>query len=310
MQKKHWTLLDLAADPRGDVLADWSSLDAAQLGLPGCGIRRHALHGGLRDGIELLEVDNGLLRVALLPQRGMGIWKAWLGNWTIGWNSPVRGPVHPRFVPIAEPTGLGFLDGFDELLCRCGLWSNGAPDFDQRGVLVNPLHGRVANLPANRVTIQADPESGQLSVTGVVDECRFHFHKLRLTSTLLMRPGESGFRIIDGVTNLSAGPGQMQMLYHCNFGAPLMEGDARIVAPVRRVMPRDARAAPNARDWDRVAPPRTGAEEEVYFFQLLAGADGWTRTLLRNGAGDRGGERAILDGRAPLLHALEKRLPA
>ena len=91
---------------------------------------------------------------------------------------------------------------------RCGLLSNGAPQFDSHGTLQYPLHGRIANLPAHRVVVEADAESGELAVTGVVDECRFHFHKLRLTSTLRTRPGEPGVRIIDEVTNLSGQPGR------------------------------------------------------------------------------------------------------
>ena len=63
----------------------------------------------------------------------------------------MRGPVHPKFVPLAEPSGVGWLDGFDELLCRCGLVSNGAPEFDERGQLRYGLHGRIANLPARKV---------------------------------------------------------------------------------------------------------------------------------------------------------------
>src|ERR1700740_2851694 len=92
-----------------------------------CTTTSKALRGGRSDGLELIEIDNGALRVALLPQRGMGIWKAWLGDLELGWRSPVRGPVHPSHVPLFDPNGLGWLEGFDELLCRCGLTSNGAP---------------------------------------------------------------------------------------------------------------------------------------------------------------------------------------
>ena len=69
----------------------------------------------------------------MLPDRGLGIWKIMAGGVELGWQSPVHGPVHPRFVPLAEPSGLGWLDGFDELVARCGLVSNGAPDFDAAG---------------------------------------------------------------------------------------------------------------------------------------------------------------------------------
>jgi hypothetical protein len=189
---------------------------------------------------------------------------------------------------LFDPSGLGWLEGFDELLTRCGLLSNGAPQFDSRGALQHPLHGRIANLPAQRVVVEADPESGELAVTGVVDECRFHFHKLRLTSTLRTRPGELGVRLIDEVTNLSDGPGEMELLYHVNFGPPLLESGARVLAPVRRMMPRDAAAVSGVGQWDQFGPPQTGPSEECYFFELLSGPDHRTHTMLRNGAGDRG----------------------
>jgi galactose mutarotase-like enzyme len=284
---KRWIFSDLSADAASDVHREHFALDAAELGLPGCSVRLQTLRGGLRDGVEMLSIDNGRLRVALLPQRGMNVWKAWLGDWKIGWDSPMRGPVHPRLVPVFDPGGLGWLEGFDELIARCGLVSNGAPQFDARGVLEYPLHGRIANLPAHHLVVEADADSGEIAVTGVVDECRFHFHKLRLTSTLRTRPGEPGVRISDEVTNLSASPGEMQLLYHTNFGPPLLEPGARVVAPVRRMMPRDAAAVPGVGHWDRFAEPFIGGEE-CYFFQLLSDSGGCTQTLLRNAASDHG----------------------
>ncbi|HEX3999802.1 MAG TPA: aldose 1-epimerase family protein [Pirellulales bacterium] len=284
---KTWTLIDLSPDTTADIHRDACLLSATELGLPGCSVSLKTLRGGLRDGVELLTIDNGRFRVGLLPQRGMNLWKAWLGDWAIGWDSPARGPVHPRFVPVFDPGGLGWLEGFDELLSRCGLLSNGAPQFDARGTLEYPLHGRIANLPAHRLVVQSDSESGELAVTGVVDECRFHFHKLRLTSTLRTCPGEPGVRLTDEVTNLSASPGEMQLLYHTNFGPPLLEPGSRIIAPVRRMMPRDAAAARGLDEWDRFGEPHPGGEQ-CYYFQLLAEPDHRSRVLLRNAAGDRG----------------------
>ena len=97
----------------------------------------------------------------------MGLWKAWLGEQlTLGWKSPVRGPVHPNFVPLMEPSGLGWLDGFDELLCRCGAESNGAPDFTEQGALTFPLHGRLANRPAHFVEVAVDGDEIQIRGKG------------------------------------------------------------------------------------------------------------------------------------------------
>ena len=105
-------------------------------------------YDGLRDGVLLVEPMAGDTQLFLLPDRGLGIWKMRSGPVELGWHSPVKGPVHPSFVRVDEPSGLGWLAGFDELVCRCGLISNGAPECDATGRLVHGLHGRIANLPA------------------------------------------------------------------------------------------------------------------------------------------------------------------
>ncbi|MFO7903833.1 MAG: DUF4432 family protein, partial [Pirellulaceae bacterium] len=177
-------------------------------------IHKHRLRGGLSDGVDVVHVDNGTLQFDILPTRGMGLWKAWLGDQQIGWNSPVKGPVHPAFVPLTEPSGLGWLEGFDELVARCGLESNGAPDFDSQGGLTHGLHGRITNKPAHEVKLHVNGETGEIAVTGVVDEVRIHFFKLRLSTTIKTKVGQNSIEIHDTVQNLSASATDVQMLYH------------------------------------------------------------------------------------------------
>jgi hypothetical protein len=83
------------------------------------------------------------------------------------------------------------------------LESNGAPDFDGQGRLRYPLHGRIANRPAHRVDVSIDDATGRIVVTGVVEETRFHFTKLRLTSKLIMDVDQPMIRIRDEVENFS-----------------------------------------------------------------------------------------------------------
>jgi hypothetical protein len=219
----------------------------------------------------------------------MSLWKAWLGGEEIGWKSPVHGPVHPAFVPLLEPGGLGWLDGFDELLVRCGLESNGAPEFDEgSGRLKYPLHGRIGNKPARHVSVAVDGETGEIAVTGVVEETRFHFLKLRLTTTITTRVGAPSLTIRDVVENLSASPAEAQMLYHVNFGEPLLDAGARFVAPLKTVVPRNAHSARGLGSWDDYAAPKPGFAEQVYFLEVLGDSQGRTRTLLKNAQGTRG----------------------
>jgi uncharacterized protein DUF4432 len=245
-------------------------------------IRLRTCRGGRSEGVHVVEIDNGLICIDVLPTRGMGIWRVRRGNKTLGWTSPVRGPVHPSFVPLFDSSGLGWLEGFDELLCRCGLESNGAPDFDaSTGKLLYPLHGRIANLPAHRVELIVDESAGRISLRGVVDETRFHFHALRLTSTITTTIGSSEFSWTDEVQNIGGRDAAIQMLYHFNVGQPLLQSGARITAPVSIVAPwTQVAARAGTERWNVMPPPQLGSAEQGYLVDLLADGDGQTRVLL------------------------------
>jgi len=286
MAVKTWTVIDSATNVH---VRDLTILPPeASTSLRGCSVTKRTLSAGLSEGVATVRVDNGQLAFELLPTRGMGIWKAWIAGQEIGWQSPVRGPVHPQFVPWAEPSGLGWLDGFDELFVRCGLESNGAPEFDDRGRVRYPLHGRIANRPAHRVEIQLDDESGEITVIGEVDETRFLFHKLRLRTTISTRVGEPAIHLRDEVVNLADVPGSMQMLYHVNFGSPLLDAGSRFLAPIAVVVPRDPRAAEGISGWDAYLAEQPGYAEQVYFLKLRGDAQGNSRALLRNAHGTLG----------------------
>lgn len=286
MSTKTWKLIDDSQD----LCLETIEISGDEIGGAAAGstVRLRTLRGGLRDGVRLLEIDNGTLRVALLPDRGMSIWKMWHGETEIGWPSPIRGPVHPRWVPVGESSGLGFLDGFDEMLVRCGLVSNGAPEFDDQGRVRYPLHGRIGNLPAQQLSVEIDEQSGTIIVKATVDECRFHFQKLRLHTTIILGPDVPYVMITDGIENLSGNPAEAQLLYHINFGAPIHGPGSQIVAPVKEIVPRNAHAAAEIDAWNEFEPAEVGSEERVFFFELLADDEGDSETLLKSPDGSRG----------------------
>ncbi|MBX7165234.1 MAG: aldose 1-epimerase family protein [Pirellulales bacterium] len=286
-----WLLSDTRADlDCGDLSLGTADFMGAQRPLS---VRRRYLRGGLRDGVEVIEVETERFDFTIVPTRGMGLWKAGHtaasrdARFVLGWQAPVQGPVHPRNVNLWEPGGLGWLSGFDELLCRCGLESNGGPDYDANGRLCYPLHGKIANTPAWQTRVSFDAERQELRVEGTCDETRLFHSKLRLETSYRVRLGESRLTIHDVVTNLSAEPAGLQLLYHTNFGPPLLERGARVVLPAKSVIPQTPRAAEGVETWDVYGPPEAGFTEQVYFFELAAGADGRAETMLVNAAGDR-----------------------
>lgn len=252
-------------------------------------IGKQRLQTGSSQGVDLVTINNGRAVVKVIPTRGMGLWNVTVDGVRFGWKSPVRGPVHPAFVPLAEDSGLGWLDGFDELLVRCGLESNGAPDFDEKtGRVKYPLHGRIGNKPAHRVEVSVDGDSGEISLRGVVEETRFHFLKLRMTTTLTTKIGEPGIRITDEIENFSNSPSSFQMLYHVNYGLPVLDGGSRVIVAAEEIVPRNDHAAGGIKTWDHYSAPQPGFEEQVYFLKLRGDDAGQTQVLLKNAHGTQG----------------------
>jgi hypothetical protein len=286
MPTRRWTLIDQDQD----LYVDQIVLGPQHAGGPAAGysVTKRTLRAGRSQGVEAVEVQSGDLRFTLLPTRGMGLWKASLGSLQLGWRSPLRGPVHPALVRLSEPGGLGWLDGFDELLVRCGLESNGAPEFAPDGRLLYGLHGKIANIPAHKVEVTVDGDAGEISVTGTVDEARLFGNKLRLESTCATRVGRPAIRITDTVTSLSAEPADLELLYHVNFGPPLVSPGAKVVLPLRRLAPRDAAAAGDLPAWDTYGPETPGLPEACFFCDLAADAAGRTQALLRSPSGTQG----------------------
>ena len=294
---KQWVLTDV----EHNIWLDQFSISSTELKLPATppwSITKRTLRGGLRDGVDLIEVNNGALSYSVVPTRGMGIWKGqYRDTCCLGWRAPVRGPVNPAYVNLVDRGGLGWLQGFDEWIVRCGLDSNGAPGedvvLDNNG---NPmrteltLHGKIANQPAHKVEVAVQTEPPyEISVVGYVDESMLFCPQLSLVSKITTTPGSNRLVITDRVFNMKRQPAELELLYHCNFGPPLLDAGARLVAPTREVAPRDARAQEGIDHYTNYLGPTTGYVEQVYWFDLLSkGATGETLALLRNSAGDRG----------------------
>jgi len=243
----------------------------------------YTLRGGQSEGVHVVEICNGPLTLSVLPTRGMGIWKGRFRDLPLEWKSPVPRPVHPAYVDLGDRNGLGWLNGFNELMCRCGLAFNGPPGNDNGAAIT--LHGRIANLPAHYVDVSVNTDGdGMLELKGVVDETTMFGPCFRLTSTLRMKAGAPRAYFIDEITNLGGTPAELSLLYHINIGRPFLDEGAENVIAYRTAAPRDARAAEGIAKQQRYDGPTTGFAEQAYFYQPVAGSCGWSTALLRNRA--------------------------
>lgn len=282
-------------------------------------IVKRRLYGGLSDGVDLLEIDNGRLAFTVLLTRGMGLWRGSCrrenaegvpqSSVELKWNAPVRGPVHPKYVPLAEPSGLGWLDGFDEWLVRCGLESNGAAEHDEKGTLRYGLHGRIANTPADCVALTVDTETGEITLGGIMSETRMFFKKLELMTVYTTYAGSTRLSLRDVVTNRARVPGEFQLLYHINTGMPLAAPGSRIAVPYEKLRPKNAVAVEDLPQWSRCGPETPGSEEVVYFIDPAGDADGRSTAILADDSGESGIAISFDKNRLPCFSLWKSRLP-
>lgn len=244
--------------------------------------------GGAADGVEVMEVDTGKVRAMILPTRGMSVWRMTAGDLPLGWRSPVAGPIHPNQVPIFDPSGIGWLEGFDELVVRCGLESNGAPEFDAKDHLKYPLHGRIANLPATSLSIEYDEASGRVEVIGEVLESRLFIKRLRLRSRVRFQADHADVELLDDVTNDLSTPTTMQLLYHINLGSPVLDDGASLDVAIDELAPKDSLAASEMEIWNQFGAPKSGYAERVYLAKLRTNEHQRTTAMLRSADGASG----------------------
>lgn len=223
------------------------------------GVEEHRLVGGRGDGMRLFEVTSGAgLSMTIAADRCMDISRLSFRGVNLGYFS-ASGYVAPAYF---DKSGNGFLDSFTGgFLTTCGLTHMGASGMDGQEEL--GLHGPIGGTPADAVA--AYVEDGAIIVRGSVYQATQFSDKLRLDRVISCPVGGSAFTISDSVTNFGDRVSPLMVLYHMNFGYPLLDEDARISVNSVRVVPRTAHAAEDIATWNRATLPTPGFEEQCYY---------------------------------------------
>ncbi len=290
-----YVLTDAATNQHADTFTV-SASDMPFDSPAGWSVSRVTLQGGKQDGVDLITLDNGVLQIVIIPTRGMNIFEVRKGDVRLGWDSPVKEIVHPKYINLESRGGLGWLDGFNEWMVRCGLEYAGHPGLDKfvtntgdTAEMDLTLHGKIGHIPASKVEVLIDSEPPhRIRVRGVVNEWMFNGPKLRLVAEISTEPGSNTFRINDTVTNHGATEQEFQIIYHGNFGSSILEDGARFVTAAKSVTPMNAHAAKSVNTYHEYGPPTTGFVEEVFLIEPYADSNGRCSALLMNAAGTLG----------------------
>ena len=240
------------------------------------------LSDGKGDGVRSVAVRTGSgLEFTVLPGRAMDVPQCWYKGIPLHFAS-ATGITSPGYY---EEPGLRWLRTFcGGLLATCGITYSGAPNVDLGEEL--GLHGRIGNAGAENVGVTERWEGDEyvISVQGQMREASVMAENLVLTRSIRTRLGARGFQLQDVIENQGFETQPLMMLYHFNFGFPLLSPSASVVAPILGTEPRDEQAAADngVAEFREFPAPTSGYKEKVFFHKLATDADGRTFVALVN----------------------------
>ncbi len=178
-------------------------------------------------GSRVVWVETGSgLRFKVAVDRGMDIAEAFFNQFNLAWTNQT-GVVPPQ--PLANK-GIDWLKGFGGgLLTTCGLMHVGGPESDEHGD--RGVHGEYSNTAAEiESVLQPDPIRGRMdmSITGIMRNAPIFGPALEMRRTISCTLGSPSITIHDEVTNIGNVPAPHMILYHCNFGWPLVDEGTHI----------------------------------------------------------------------------------
>jgi hypothetical protein len=250
------------------------------------GVREVVLQDGTARGVRAAQFETGAgLSFTVLLDRGLDIGAAKYKGASLAWES-ATGPAHPAYF---EREGLGWLRTFHGgLVTGCGLTTAGAPSVDEGQAL--GLHGRLSHLPAEGAWVDGAwrGDEYEMWARGRMRQAAVFGEHITLTRRVSARLGEARLFIRDAVANEGFQTTPHMLLYHCNFGYPLLDEGAELIAPSRAVTPRDAVAAPGLAGHARYEAPIAGYAEQCFYHDMAPDAEGYVTVLLANRTFDGG----------------------
>ncbi|KJS50575.1 aldose 1-epimerase family protein [Desulfosporosinus sp. BICA1-9] len=205
------------------------------------GARVFEYKNGRADGIKGIDVKTGSgFRFTVLPDRGMDIADAEYCGKSLAWMCK-NNLAAPQYF---ENGGLGFLRSFNGgLITTCGLTQAGDPGVEGDEVL--GIHGRISHLPAEIINVEENwcGDDYVIKLSGKIRESRLYAENLVLKREIICKMGESKVLINDLIENEGYNESPFMILYHINFGFPIVSKETRLYSSAIKVEPfnRDAR---------------------------------------------------------------------
>ena len=222
------------------------------------GVEEVRLIGGKGDGMRLFQVHNADgLTFTVCADRCADIYRVSYKGDNISYFAPC-GYIGPQYY---DDRGKGFLKSFTAgFFTTCGL-TNVGPVCEDEGEEL-PQHGTIGNQPCEQIWWTETDDA--LEIHARINDSRMFFRKLVLHRVISCGKFESWIRISDTVENQGDQDSPVMLMYHMNFGYPLLSEHTELKISSVQVIPCDDYAAEGLDSWHLMPPPRKMAQEQCY----------------------------------------------
>ena len=247
------------------------------------GVRPVRLFEGAERDVLAVDVRTGSgLEYTVVPDRGMNICNVRYRGIPLDWTSGT-GVVAPAYYDSSAWQWLRSFNG--GLVHTCGLDNVGFPVEDETVNWDNKSfggHGRISNTPAREVSWKTKEKDGtlQFKVSGKCYSISALEETLLLERRVVSELGGMRISLSDRITNLGREPTPIFLLYHCNFGFPLLSAQSVFTLPAKSAVDMEGRPVP---DFTRITGPSDSPLEQVLYPEI-SGED--VRIVLQNTAID------------------------
>lgn len=235
------------------------------------GVKRYLLQEDSAKNVEQIQVCTGAgLSYYVNTSRGMDISLAEYCGTPLTWQSP-NGDIHPSFWKSGEMDWLNTAVG--GLLMTCGLTQVGSPCRDGGEKLT--LHGDAHQLPAQILHCEAEwhEDDYVMTLKGRIRQGRTFGENISLTRSIQSKLGENRIQINDIVRNEGFSKTPHMLLYHFNFGFPLLTEKTQILWPSKKLVPRDPGTQTDGyHSWQK---PENDIAEKIYYHEDLITENNW-----------------------------------
>ena len=224
-----------------------------------CGIKDYVINDGPGRGVRSFDLKNGRgIDVTIAADRGLDIPFLSYHGMSIGYNAcmGVRSPYM-----FAEDGERGFRrQFFAGMMTTCGISYAGAAGEDEGEML--GIHGVFNNTPAENVRAERTYEGDDvvLKVSGDIREGSLVMHR-----ELILETERDVLRIQDVLENQGYTQSPVMLVYHVNFGYPLLDAGAQVYTSAGKVEPRNDFAAQGMDKYFMAEEPEDGRDEQCYF---------------------------------------------